>query len=276
MRKELSGGNNFVPTNGWSTCNARFRAVDNAGNMSGWSDSVHIHQDTEKPTLTNWWYGTTNKNIIQIYVQTTDNIGISKVQLPTSTEKGGGNNWIWVDAVWDASANAYRADIYPSSWGHYGTNYYTHLYIYDHAGNGGLYSGHTAYIQGETYTITMNRYQNNSYIDSVVMNDYSIKGFYHYYDWHNTTGVDITIKYDISTTKWWWDDDGDYYATYLCIVPDRNGVFNNAVSNSVGGTGELFCTTVSGTLVVPNGYHLAIFNCNNASSRYTLTAVDAP
>ena len=41
---------NFIPWNGYSSCNNRFRAVDSLGNRGEWSDSVHIHMDTQAPT----------------------------------------------------------------------------------------------------------------------------------------------------------------------------------------------------------------------------------
>ena len=42
-------GSNFIPVSGWSTCNARFRAVSNVGRKSEWTDTQHIHMDTESP-----------------------------------------------------------------------------------------------------------------------------------------------------------------------------------------------------------------------------------
>lgn len=75
-----------------------------------------------------------------MYIQATDNVGIGKIQCPTSTASGSYNNWIWFNASWDNNANAYRCDITPSSFGHYGQTYKTHLYIYDTVGNGGYYN----------------------------------------------------------------------------------------------------------------------------------------
>ena len=137
---------NFVPWNGYSTCGDRFRAVDNAGNISEWTETHHIHMDTEKPVHVTSWWGTVNKDIAQLYIMATDNVGISRVQCPTSTATGGYNNWHWFDAVWDSSKNAYRCDITPSTFGHYNQTYTTHLYIYDHAGNGGYYNATNANI----------------------------------------------------------------------------------------------------------------------------------
>ena len=120
---------NFIPWNGYNSSNNRFRAVDNVGNASEWTSSVDIHMDTEAPVHTNWWWGEVNASVARLYIQATDNVGIAKVTAPTSTQSGGYNNWVWFDAVWDAGANAYRADITPSTFGHYGQTYLTHLYI---------------------------------------------------------------------------------------------------------------------------------------------------
>ena len=154
---------NFIPWNGYSSCNNRFRAVDNAGNISEWTGVHHIHMDTEKPVHTNWWWGTVNKDIAQLYIQTTDNVGISRVQCPTSTATGGYNNWYWFNAVWDSSQNAYRCDITPSTFGHYNQTYTTHLYIYDHAGNGGYYKETSTYINKKLYEIVSTNSSCTSY-----------------------------------------------------------------------------------------------------------------
>ena len=154
---------NFIPWNGYSSCNNRFRAVDNAGNVSEWTEVHHIHMDTEKPVHTNWWWGTVNKDIAQLYIQATDNIGISRVQCPTSTATGGYNNWHWFNAVWDSSQNAYRCDITPSTFGHYNQTYATHLYIYDQAGNGGYYDETSAYINKKLYEIVSTNSSCTSY-----------------------------------------------------------------------------------------------------------------
>ena len=154
---------NFIPWNGYSSCNNRFRAVDNAGNISEWTGVHHIHMDTEKPVHTNWWWGTVDANIAQLYIQATDNVGISRVQCPTSTQSGGYGNWRWYDAVWDSSQNAYRCDIKPADFGHYAQTYKTHLYIYDHAGNGGYYDETSAYINKKLYEIVSTNSSCTSY-----------------------------------------------------------------------------------------------------------------
>ncbi len=137
---DATTASNFVPGNGWSTCTARFRAVDHAGNVGEWTENQHIHMDTERPTHTNWWWGEVTKDVARLYIQATDNVGINRVQCPTSTASGSYNNWNWFTATWDSGANAYRCDITPATFGHYNQTYTTHLYIYDHAGNGGYYN----------------------------------------------------------------------------------------------------------------------------------------
>ena len=157
---------NFVPWNGYSTCGDRFRAVDNVGNISEWTETHHIHMDTEKPVHVTSWWGTVNKDIAQLYIMATDNVGISRVQCPTSTATGGYNNWHWFDAVWDSSKKAYRCDITPSTFGHYNQTYKTHLYIYDHAGNGGYYKETSTYINKKLYEIVSTNSSCTSYTEN--------------------------------------------------------------------------------------------------------------
>ena len=152
---DTTTGANFVPGSGWSSCDNKFRAVDHAGNRGAWSSSVHIHQDTTNPTHTEWWWGEVNTSVARLYVRLTDNVGVPDggtinvslynghnvgVYCPTSTASGGNSNWVWFRGVWDASASAYRCDITPGTFGHYGQAYLTHLYIWDYAGNGGYYN----------------------------------------------------------------------------------------------------------------------------------------
>ena len=134
-------GANFIPWNGYSSCNNRFRAVNKAGYKSNWSSPVHIHMDTEKPAFTSWWYDYYDTDSIVIRISASDNAsGISRVALPTSTEAGGYGNWAWADASWDASQRNYVININPRSWSHWNTHYVTHLYMWDNAGNGGYYA----------------------------------------------------------------------------------------------------------------------------------------
>ena len=131
---------NFVPENGYNSCTNIFKAVDNAGNVSTWTAQHHIHQDTQAPWVTNSWYGPVANGGVSLYIQVADNAaGIASVKAPTSTEAGGYNNWHWYETVWDAGANAWRADITGATYGQYNTWFYTHIYPYDHAGNTACY-----------------------------------------------------------------------------------------------------------------------------------------
>lgn len=122
-------------------------------NISGTSSYTISKVDINAPAHTNWWWGEVNKDVARLYVQTTDNVGISRVQCPTSTASGGYGNWNWFEGVWDGGANAYRCDITPGTFGHYGQNYETHLYIYDYAGNGGYYNKTSVAIPSANKTI---------------------------------------------------------------------------------------------------------------------------
>ncbi|MBQ6375816.1 hypothetical protein IJJ37_02730, partial [Candidatus Saccharibacteria bacterium] len=98
-----------------------------------WTDNVW-------PTHTNWWWGSVTTDVAYLYIQAYDVSGVQTVQCPTSTASGGYSNWYWFSAVWDSGANAWRCDITPATFGHYGQTYVTHLYMYDARGNGGYYN----------------------------------------------------------------------------------------------------------------------------------------
>ena len=161
---------NFIPANGYHSHTVRFRAVDYAGNIGPWTENQHIHMDSENPVHTNWWWGEVTKDVARLYVQATDSVGLPNsattydghnagVYCPTSTQSGGYTNFVWFKGNWDASANAYRCDITPSTFGHYGQIYRTHLYIYDYAGNGGYYNATSVNIPSPSYAATNSSYQ---------------------------------------------------------------------------------------------------------------------
>ncbi|MBE6159921.1 MAG: prepilin-type N-terminal cleavage/methylation domain-containing protein [Lactobacillales bacterium] len=118
---------NFVPWNGYSSCNNRFRAVDHMGNKSGWTDVHHIHMDTQAPSQTSMslngyssgaW---TNGNVTQS-ASATDNVGVSYYQYSHDGVNVAGtfpNPWT---INWDGQWNFYVRAI-------------------DHAGNVGAWSG---------------------------------------------------------------------------------------------------------------------------------------
>ena len=113
--------------------------------------------DTENPVHTSWWWGEVTKDVARLYIQVSDNAsGINRVQCPTSTQNGNFTNWYWFNANWDSSANAYRCDITPSTFGHYGQQYKTHLYVYDNANNGGYYSESSTNVPGIEWNYSYN------------------------------------------------------------------------------------------------------------------------
>ena len=96
-------GSNFIPSNGWSTCSARFRAVTNAGRRSGWTDIQHIHMDTTGPSTPSITYnGGSNtcswKNNYDLTLSSSDNIGVSYYQIDVdgngTADRNINSNWI--------------------------------------------------------------------------------------------------------------------------------------------------------------------------------------
>lgn len=45
----IDASGKFIPEDGYNSCTVRFRAVDNAGNVSQWTEENHIHMDTSHP-----------------------------------------------------------------------------------------------------------------------------------------------------------------------------------------------------------------------------------
>ena len=97
-----------------------------------------MHMDTQAPWITNWWWGTATTSNVSLYIQVADNAaGVRNATVKVSTSTGGYNNWRDYGWTWDAGANAYRTDINPNDFQHWGCNYRAQLYMWDNAGNGG-------------------------------------------------------------------------------------------------------------------------------------------
>ena len=76
---------NFIPWDGYSSCNTRFRAVDNLGNRGAWTGANHIHMDTTKPSMSVELY-TTSKGYYP-------KVSLSDSNLNTLQIKGNGLNY---------------------------------------------------------------------------------------------------------------------------------------------------------------------------------------
>ena len=97
-----------------------------------------MHMDTQAPWITNWWWGTATTSNVSLYIQVADNAaGVRNATVKVSTSTGGYNNWRDYGWTWDAGANAYRTDVNPNDFQHWGCNYRAQLYMWDNAGNGG-------------------------------------------------------------------------------------------------------------------------------------------
>ena len=86
-----ASSSNFIPWDGYSSCNNRFRAVSNSGVVSGWTSSHDIHMDTSAPTTPTITYNggantCTWKNNYNITLTASDNIGVSYYQIDTNND----------------------------------------------------------------------------------------------------------------------------------------------------------------------------------------------
>ena len=86
-----ASSSNFIPWDGYSSCNNRFRAVSNSGVLSEWTSSHDIHMDTSAPTTPTITYNggantCTWKNNYNITLTASDNIGVSYYQIDTNND----------------------------------------------------------------------------------------------------------------------------------------------------------------------------------------------
>ena len=220
---------------GWASNNNRFRAVDNAGNASSWSSSINIYTDTEAPKKTSWWWGEVNTNVARLYIQASDNAsGINRVQCPTSTASGGYNNWVWFNAVWDSGANAWRADITPATFGHYGQTYITRLYLYDNAGNGacidqtniGIPTNQLAYIDGGKKQADVGVGAKATLSFNVSDGIYTVLSYHSYVNHGSSTDPQFWHSGNVTRQEQFrWNNGNEYY-----IVSKYNVVGNATIS----------------------------------------------
>ena len=110
-------GANFIPPNGYNTHNARFRAVDGAGNVSGWTAEQHIHMDTQAPTKPTITYNSgsntcTWQSNINISLSSSDNVAIYTYEIDY-TGDGNANATTGTNFVpgngWHSHTNRFRA-----------------------------------------------------------------------------------------------------------------------------------------------------------------------
>ena len=96
-------GEEWTPPNNFSSCNVTFRAIDLAGNKGAFSDSQHIHMDTEAPSIPNIKYNGGNntcswKNNYNLTLSSTDNVGVDHYELDTNgdglSDRSVSNNFI--------------------------------------------------------------------------------------------------------------------------------------------------------------------------------------
>ena len=147
---DFNTSENYIPAHGTNTKTARFRAVDNVGNIGEWSDSVIIKMETEKPKLLKAWVGDVTDKNAYVYAQVSDNIGLnsmsgdfvghkSEVYCAVTTPSSGYKDFKWIPANFDNSSNAYKCDIDISKFKEYNVDYLVNIYVFDYAYNGGLY-----------------------------------------------------------------------------------------------------------------------------------------
>ena len=133
-------------------------AWDAAGNVSNVSVvSVYIGDETP-PVISNVKVTDINEDGYTITCDVSDNIGVTKVEFPTWTAKGGQDDLTWHKATINGNTASYRVNI--SEHGHERDIYYSEAYAWDATGN---YSKTNTEIALVNWTIPTSTVYNGHY-----------------------------------------------------------------------------------------------------------------
>ncbi|MBD5504234.1 MAG: hypothetical protein HDR09_11020 [Lachnospiraceae bacterium] len=108
-------------------------AYDAAGNQSMVAVSPDTYVDRTAPTISDIKIIDQTNAGYTVQCKVTDNVGVSKVQFPTWTEKNGQDDIIWGEGTKNGDIYSYRVNISDHN-NEYGI-YHTHIYAYDAMGN---------------------------------------------------------------------------------------------------------------------------------------------
>ena len=216
---------------GWTVVNAFGINQGNGDNTlltnSGWI--VDVPKDTEAPTISE--VEVTNVTSFGYTVTCTvlDNVGISKVVMPTWTEAGGQDDIIWGDATTFIIKASYNVSFssHNFEYGHYNT----HIYAYDLAGN---YTSYPVIVDVPAVlpeTPASGTVEEDTYFISSAMNKnyvLDVSGV----STDNNANVQLYFTLGTSPNQMWKisDPDGDGYYT---IIAQHSG---KALDAAGGGT----------------------------------------
>ena len=108
-------------------------AYDAAGNKSMVAVSPDIYVDRTAPTISDIIITNQTDTGYTVQCRVTDNVGVSRVQFPTWTEKNGQDDITWGEGTKNEDIYSYRVNISDHN-NEYGI-YHTHIYAYDAMGN---------------------------------------------------------------------------------------------------------------------------------------------
>lgn len=108
-------------------------AYDAAGNQSMVAVSPDTYVDRTAPTISDIKITDQTSTGYTVQCSVTDNVGVSKVQFPTWTEKNWQDDIIWSEGTKNGDIYSYRVNIGDHN-NEYGI-YHTHIYAYDAMGN---------------------------------------------------------------------------------------------------------------------------------------------
>lgn len=211
-------------------------AYDAAGNYSKAIVTPDTYVDRTVPTISDIKITDQTDTGYTVQCRVTDNVGVSRVQFPTWTEKNGQDDIIWGEGTKSGNIYSYRVNISDHN-NEYGI-YHTHIYAYDAMGN----QRSAAAPDCDVSTIVITR-QPEDYVgiagESVLFR-VSATGTNLNYQWQcKKKGSNEWVNYGrpgSSMPKVWYSITGeeDDQTQFRCIITDgRNTIISRVATLSV-------------------------------------------
>ena len=121
------------------TCNDYYNGPGGVGSFIGF---IYLeNSDTEKPVINSAYvsFSDMTSNSYKVIVKASDNVGVTAVKFPTWPRIQSGNDAIWHEGTYNSSLGQWECTIKKSDY-NISDIYYTHVYVYDAAGNVSSYA----------------------------------------------------------------------------------------------------------------------------------------
>ncbi len=128
-------------------------AYDASGNETSYGIGLTVQNDTTKPVLSNLTISDISSKGYTVKCKATDNVGLSRVQFPTWTDKNGQDDIIWGFGGKNGDTYTYRVNV--SAHNNETGKYHTHIYAFDYANNYSVITI-TSFTPQDSYRVTFN------------------------------------------------------------------------------------------------------------------------